>query len=79
MQINLYKDFTNFISQQAATDGVTNPDGSYLDIKSRFDPYIEQFGYPLIRFTHSTQQGDFTQEHFLHPQNQTVTQSSQFG
>ena len=37
--------------QQAEEDGVTDSDGSPLDIKEKFDPWVDQLGFPLLYVT----------------------------
>ncbi|ELU06734.1 hypothetical protein CAPTEDRAFT_226393 [Capitella teleta] len=41
-------DLWNVLSEQAALEGVTDQDGSPLDLKEKFDPWLQQRGYPLI-------------------------------
>ena len=59
--------------KQAADDGVTNPDGSTLDIGARMDPWLNQMGFPLVTVT--TGEGGtatLTRSQFLNPTNQVM-------
>lgn len=59
--------------QQAAADGVTNPDGSALDMKARMDPWLNQMGYPLVTFSRTgTGTATVSRAHFLSPVNQIM-------
>ncbi|ELU05918.1 hypothetical protein CAPTEDRAFT_195046 [Capitella teleta] len=66
-------------AQQAAQDGITDPDGSPLDIKERFDPWVLQSGYPLIRAFRNYETGSLTlsQNHF-NPDDE-IWPDSEFG
>ena len=57
--------------QQAAADNVTDVDGSPLDIKLKFDPWIEQAGYPVLTVTRNYEDASVTlaQAHY-NPDNQ---------
>ncbi|ELU05920.1 hypothetical protein CAPTEDRAFT_195048 [Capitella teleta] len=48
------------LTHQAAQDGITDPDGSPLDLKERFDPWVLQSGYPLIRTIRNYETGSLT-------------------
>lgn len=63
--------------QQAAEDGITDTDGSPLDFKEKFDPWIEQGGFPLLRV--NRQDGgtaDVFQTRFLNPPDQEINAPS---
>ena len=66
-------------SQQAADDGITNPDGSALDMKERMDPWLNQMGFPLITITRN---GDgsatASRSQYLSPANQIMETPSQW-
>lgn len=72
-------DLWAILSQQAADDGITNPDGSALDMKERMDPWLNQMGFPLITITRN---GDGTatasRSQYLSPANQIMETPSQW-
>jgi len=72
-------DLWDALSTQADIDGVTNPDGSPLDIKARMDPWLNQMGYPLVTVTRSTDgTAVVSRSHFLSPAHQFVTTPSEW-
>jgi len=65
--------------QQAATDGVTYPDGSALDVKTLMDPWLNQMGYPLLTVSrHSNGTATVSAVRYLNPPGQIVTVSSPY-
>jgi aminopeptidase N len=54
------------MTQQADQEGITNPDGSPLIFKDKFDPWVYQRGYPLIRAirNYDTEELTLSQSHF---------------
>lgn len=63
--------------QQAAEDGITDTDGSPLNIKEKTDPWIYQRGHPLITLVRDADVGVLvSQEYFLNPANQEVNDPS---
>ncbi|ELU05917.1 hypothetical protein CAPTEDRAFT_195045 [Capitella teleta] len=59
-------DLWAMLTAQAAQEGITNPDGSPLDVKNKFDPWVLQSGYPLVQAIRNYDSGDLTifQSHF---------------
>lgn len=59
--------------QQAAEDGITDTDGSPLDFKEKFDPWVDQGGFPLLNIQ-QTEDGvaEAYQSRFLFPPDQEV-------
>lgn len=76
------KTCTNYIClllQQAAEDGITNPDGSALDMKARMDPWLNQMGYPLVTVTRGAGgTAVASRSHFLNPVNQDMNTPSEW-
>lgn len=60
------------LTAQAATDDITRPDGSALDVKSIMDAWLNQMGFPLLTVSRN---GDGTAtvrvERFLSPNGQS--------
>lgn len=68
-----------FLLQQAAEDGITNPDGSALDMKARMDPWLNQMGYPLVTVTRGVGgMAVASRTHFLNPANQIMNTPSPY-
>ncbi len=61
-------------TQQAEEDGVTDVDGSPLDIKEKLDPWVDQRGYPLVSVSRETvgdsRNVNFRQQHFIDPEDE---------
>ena len=61
-------------TQQAEEDGVTDVDGSPLDIKEKMDPWVDQRGYPLVSVSRETvgdsRNVNFRQQHFIDPRDE---------
>ena len=57
---------TSFARKQASDDGITDVDGSPLDIKEKFDPWVEQSGFPLLFVHWDYESGNvtLTQSHY---------------
>ncbi len=57
--------------KQAEEDGVTDVDGSPLDIKEKMDPWLDQRGFPLVTVSRETVDESrnviFRQQHFIDP------------
>jgi aminopeptidase N len=54
------------LTEEAEEEGITNPDGSPLDFKEKFDPWVLQPGFPLIRAirNYETEELTVSQRHF---------------
>lgn len=65
--------------QQAATDGVTNPDGSPINVKFIMDAWLNQMGYPLL-VVESNGDGtaNVTSKRFFSPQDQSPDTPSNY-
>lgn len=64
-------DLWDSLTEQAAEDGITNPDGSALDMKARMDPWFNQMGYPLVTFTRQAGgTATVSRSRFFNPRNQ---------
>jgi aminopeptidase N len=62
------------LTEQAAIDGITNPDGTPLDVKLRMDPWLNQMGFPLVSVTRNADgTATLARSHFLRPPNQVIT------
>jgi len=66
--------------QQAAADGITNPDGSAIDLAVHMNAWLDQFGYPLLSVTRN---GDGTatvsSRQYFNPVAQTADVPSNYG
>ncbi|ELU09285.1 hypothetical protein CAPTEDRAFT_221133 [Capitella teleta] len=59
-------DLWESLSEQAAIDGITDTDGSPLIMKQKFDPWLDQIGYPIVHVSWdpTTTTINLTQSHF---------------
>jgi len=65
--------------QQAADDGLLNPDGTALDMKARLDPWLNQMGFPLVTIVRSADGTALvSREHFLNPPSQNMETTSPY-
>jgi len=72
-------DLWNELSEQAAIDGITNPDGSALDVKTIMDPWLNQMGYPLLRVTNARDgTAVVTAQRYFNPRGQTPDTTSSY-
>lgn len=71
--------FWEALSEQAATDGVTNPDGSPINVKFIMDAWLNQMGYPLL-VVESNGDGtaNVTSKRFFSPQDQSPDTPSNY-
>jgi aminopeptidase N len=72
-------DLWTVLTEQAADDGITYPDGSALDIKSIMDAWLNQMGFPLLTVTRN---GDGTasisSSRYLSPRGQSADTDSEY-
>jgi aminopeptidase N len=72
-------DLWQALTEQAEIDGVTNPDGSALSVKTVMDPWLNQMGYPVLTVTnHYDGSATVTTERFFNPLGQTADTPSAF-
>jgi len=73
-------DLWSELEAQAAIDGITNPDGSAINLGVLMNAWLDQFGYPVLNVTRN---GDgtatVTSRQYFNPVSQTADVPSDYG
>ena len=71
----------SYLFKQVQAENITEPDGTLIAVKDKFDPWVMQSNYPVINFNRSASFGgpaELTQSIWLNPSDQIPPPPSQW-